>query len=324
MGEGYRGKGHGQLKILLIDGKGEIVGQFRPVLHGKAGKFPVDKGMGQLPGPVGPEIKEDNRITVVDGGQRLAVIGDHRGLDELIVFAAPIGRSHCLACFGGQILTPAIHHGLPGQGNPIPAVVAIHGIIAAADRGDLTHADPAHGLGKLGQVSGSAPGRGVAAIHEGVDIDLSRPDFFGHFQQSDEMADMTVHPAVGNKPEQMHRRTLDSGAAENPGQRLVFEKIPGFNGPVDSGEILIDDAACADVEMPHLGIAHLPNRQTHRAVVGDQGRGGPGGLPAVHVGRAGKMDGVAFPRFPNPPAVENSQQYRRDLLHRFSSAVELA
>ena len=137
------------------------------------------------------------------------------------------------------------------------------------------------------------------------------------------MADMAVHSAVGNESEKMHRCTLLDRTAKNPSQRFIFEELPDFNGPVDPGEILVDDATGADIEMPHLGVAHLPLRQSYRAIVGNQGGGGLSCLPTVHVGRSGKMDRVALPRLPNPPAIENGQQYRRDLLHHFSCAIKL-
>ena len=47
------------------------------------------------------------------------------------------------------------------------------------------------------------------------------------------------------------------------GKRVVGEECPALDGTADTGELLIHHSSRAEVEMPHLGVAHLFRRQAH-------------------------------------------------------------
>ena len=56
----------------------------------------------------------------------------------------------------------------------------------------------------------------------------------------------------------MQRVIAFLGRLNRLGQRWVGKKVPGIDGAVDAGELLVHHATGADIQMPDLGIAHLP------------------------------------------------------------------
>ena len=63
-------------------------------------------------------------------------------------------------------------HGIEGLFFLFPAEIAVHGVVAAADGGDLAYSGFAEGVLELFEVAEAAGGEGVAAVHEGVDEDV--------------------------------------------------------------------------------------------------------------------------------------------------------
>ena len=85
----------------------------------------------------------------------------------------------------------------------------------------------------------------------------------------------------------------------------------------DAGELLVDDAAGADVGVAHLAVAHLAVRQPHVHAGGPDGGIGILGKKAVQVGGAGRHDGVALDLIGHPAeAVHDTEQYRFFLRHK--------
>ncbi|MDT4881066.1 hypothetical protein FQZ97_1168850 [compost metagenome] len=95
---------------------------------------------GDLPAPVGPEIKTDHHVAFRYGGHRLTVILHHyHRLEKLISYLCPVrslqgGRYFRCGHIG---LAIAFDHGLIGQAHPVPALITVHGIIPPDQRGDL-------------------------------------------------------------------------------------------------------------------------------------------------------------------------------------------
>ena len=61
-------KNHWKGKIFLIPGQSDILGKVRLFFAGKFIKVFVCQGMGQLTGPVRPEVEEDDCVIIVDRG----------------------------------------------------------------------------------------------------------------------------------------------------------------------------------------------------------------------------------------------------------------
>ncbi len=84
-----------------------------------------------------------------------------------------------------------------------------------------------------------------------------------------------------------------------------MKQLAGFNLMGNLHQLLADDSARADVEVAHLGVAHLPGGQANvRPGRGQQGMG-EGCHQAVHMGRASLQDGVAHGVFIDAKAIHD-------------------
>ena len=76
-----------------------------------------------------------------------------------------------------------MHHGAIGQLDALPTIIAIHGVVAADQRGDFAHAQLAHlVLQLLDEFAAAVRGR-VSAVHEAMHEDFFYFFVLGHFQQ---------------------------------------------------------------------------------------------------------------------------------------------
>ena len=303
-GEGHLHIGHGGVILRGADeGQGEE-------LPGEAGELRVHQGAGQLPGPVGPEVEEDDAVVVADGALGVA---DHR-LHELIRDAAGIGLPHGVDGVGIAGAPLAVDHGVVGLLHPVPALVPVHGVVAAHDGGDLAHADlGAVADGLLHKAQAGAGGH-VPPVQEGVDIDLLQPLALGHPQQGVKVLDVGVDAAVAEKAHQVQGRSL--GAAGLHGVEIggVGKEAAVRHGVADPGQVLKDHPAAADVGVAHLAVAHLPVGQAHPAAGGLQLRPGVLGEEPVQNRRRRGGHGVARRLLPQAEAVHNDQG-RRCFVH---------
>ena len=74
---------------------------------------------------------------------------------------------------------------------------------------------------------------------------------------------VAVHAAVRRKPHQVKSGVILFYVVYSDFERLVFEKFARFNRVVYERNILIHNSARAEVEMPHLAVAHLTCGKSH-------------------------------------------------------------
>src|SRR5581483_3835124 len=145
------------------------IGKFGAVLRGEAAV--AREGASDLAHAVGAEIESDAGVVIANGGHELAArAGANERDNKFVGHAAVIGILHAgdgIRVFRG--FTVAEDHRVEGFGNALPAAIAVHGVIAAADGGDFATVVLAHFLLQLLEVAGAASGHSVAAVHEGVD-----------------------------------------------------------------------------------------------------------------------------------------------------------
>ena len=147
---------------------------FRLFPAGKTLEIPVDKGLGDLAGPVRPEIEEEDRITRTDRRHRLAVpCNDHRD-HKFVGNAAGIRIFHRFHS-GSGLFPLAVDHGGIGLFRPVPAPVPVHRVIPAGHGGDPADTDLPDLLLQFPQVLNGTGRRGITAVQESVDIDFSQP-----------------------------------------------------------------------------------------------------------------------------------------------------
>ncbi len=282
-------------------------------LHHPGAIEAVEPGIEQrrqdLAGTVGAEVEHQQAVAVLHAG----VAVDHRRPHEFVVEARGVALVHRLggrACaLGLAFLDTGIDHGVVGKRHALPALVAIHRIVAAGDGGKADgQAWFQSGL-DMPQALMRAARRHVPSVQEGVDPDRNSGacDAIG---QRDEMVLMRMHAARRGKAHQMAgaagllqgRDQLRQDRA--PGQRPVGDGI------VDARQVRHGDPAGAEVHVADLGIAHLALGQADEGLRGIDQRLRAGGDQAVIVGLARVEDGVVARVGAVPPAVENTQHGR--------------
>ena len=182
---------------------------FRARRIGKFLEVRFDQGACGFAGAVGAEIEKDYGVVIADHAARdggfsgRGLRGDDGGDDEFVGDAFFVAGADGGERIGEFCIGFAVGHGAIGFFDAIPAIVAVHGIVAADDGGDLADAVLAHFLFERLQKIDAAVGRGVAAVYEAVNEDARDFIFAGHAQQSIEMLDVGVHAAVAEEAEQM-------------------------------------------------------------------------------------------------------------------------
>ena len=90
-------------------------------------------------------------------------------------------------------------------------------------------------------------------------------------------------------------------------QRRVGEEFAVLDHQLDAGDVHVDDAAGADVEMADFAVAHLPVGQADEVAAGLNQRVGIFAQQPVVGGLAGQRDGIGLGLGAIAPAVENDQ-----------------
>ena len=124
-------------------------------------------------------------------------------------------------------------------------------------------------------------------------------------EQRLEVVDVRVDAAVRDEPEQVDVLAR----ARRRRERLVLEQLAGLDRPVHAHEILVEDPARADRQVPDLGVAHLPLRQADGLARGDELRVREVAPQPVEDRRVGELDRVAGAGRRDSPAVEDDERY---------------
>ena len=170
----------------IVGGHAEIL-QSCDGLHSGLGHIVLGQHGGQLFGAVVAVVEEDYGVVLCD---ETFALGERGIVDRLYEF---VGNA-----VGIALLNSSGHVGGLGAGagsqqvvgllDALPALVAVHGVVAAYDRGDA-----ARGLGHvLFEAFDEAFARvrvGVTAVHEAVDIDLLQAVVCRDVEQCEEMVE---------------------------------------------------------------------------------------------------------------------------------------
>ena len=193
-----------QLFLFKNNGRGilGIVFRQRHIVHFgryftvKAVKFGIKESVAHLPGAVRTEIEEEHHIVVPHA--LLVAIGKNAGLQELIRLPLRITLLHIFGRGAGALFAAPQNDGIPCQLVAVPALVSVHRIETADNRGNFGAVRP-DGFLQLANKAGSAGWRAVTAIRNGMDADIADTRFISIFDDADQMVDMAVHAAVGKK-----------------------------------------------------------------------------------------------------------------------------
>ena len=217
----------------------------------------------QLARPVGAEVIEEAGVAVLDHGARAAVRSlAHQRHDELVrerLRRRVAALDRVREVVDDRPFTARQH--LPRDLQPVPALVAVHRVVAADRRHQLADADGGQALADVAQISRRRRGRRVAAVEEGVPGDARQAAPLGQLAHRVRVIQRRVHVARAGEAEQVQRAAARLRGLDRGDQRRVLVERSIGDRLVDAHDVLIDDAPGAEVEVPDLAVAHLPVRQ---------------------------------------------------------------
>jgi hypothetical protein len=210
----------------------------------------VEVGLAQRPGQlacaIGPEVDEDERL--VGGGA--IVVPDHDRLDELVGDSALVRLADRLD--GGVGPRGAgVDDRVVGALRAVPAAIAIHPPVPPADRADPADVtQPALDLLDVGSACGW---RCVPAVGEGVQHQVGDSLLPRQLDHGLDVLPARVDAAVGDQPDRVQPPAARlARRAAGGAQRRVLEEAAVGDRVVDPGQVLLDDRARAQVEVPDL------------------------------------------------------------------------
>ena len=207
------------------------------------------------------------------------------------------------------MLALGVDQAVIGERHPLPALVAVHRVVAAADRGDLDVAAAFDGGQEVADEALGRARRGVAAVEQGMDADR---DAGGGEQprESRQLALMRMYPAGRHQPHEVAGAAAAlEGRDEIAKRRHLADMIAGEGG-VDPRQVLHHHPAGAEIHVADLGIAHLARGQPDMPLrgVGDAVRRGP--HQPIPDRLPGERDGIVGTTAGAAPAIEDAQQDR--------------
>ena len=133
---------------------------------------------------------------------------------------------------------------------------------------------------------------------------------FGQTQERENMLLVGMHAARRQQAHDLQAFAPGFGGINGRQQGRIFIEAAVFDGGIDAGKVLIDDAAGADIHVADLGVAHLPVRQTDEFSFRVDQRVRAIAQQAVPIRQVCQGDGVVGAFGAVAPAVQN-QQYDR-------------
>ena len=225
----------------------------------------VERGIGErardLARPVGAEVHEHDDIAVGHRRGLASRIENGSRLDELVGLAAGVRGGECCRRVGSGVRRVTVDEKLVGRRDALPALVPVHGVVAAADRGDARAAEFRANGAKEGERRAGAFGRRIAAVEKGVDEDARRPGGSGQLDHRGNLALVTVDASGRSQSQQVDGAAGRLRGGYGRSEDGIAREFSRRDGLIDARVVLIDDAAGPDVEMPDFGIAHLACRQ---------------------------------------------------------------
>ena len=311
VGQVHRGIGH------LAVGHGGVVLGHADVVDGEAAIPPLEavelvvhEDAGHLAGAVRPEVDEHHRVPF---GHAAALAGD-AGHHELVGDAVGIAALDALFPVAG-LLALAVDKGGVGFLLAVPVLVAVHGVVAAGDGGDLADADGVQLVLDVLQEALAVVGVGVAAVHDGMDVHVFGAQGLGHIQQAEQVLLMAVDAAGAHQAHEVDGLARVDGRLHVADQDGVLLHLTVLDGLGDQGQLLVDDAARADVGVAYLRVAHLAVGQAHAHPRRTDGDMGAGGEQVVDIGGLGGGDGVAIGLVRHPAEAVKDAEHHGFLCH---------
>ena len=273
----------------------------------KTGEVRIEHGAQNFPHPVGAEIEAQHAVAVLHA----AIVADHRRNDELVEFFVGVGVGDDSRRIG-KARPVGFDDGVVGFRHALPALVAIHGVVAAAHGGDR------NGFRQRGDealdVFAGRLRRRIAAIGERVH-ERRHAGIGENLRQRRGVILMRMHAAGRHQADEMTGAAAVFELCDQIDQRRHLLDVAVGDGAADARQILHDHAPGADIEMADLGIAHLAAGQADVVAGSVQKAVRPVPPQPVEGRRLGLADGVVGGIVAPTPAVQDHQHHRPPPLH---------
>ena len=235
---------HHRLVDLLLRDRDRTVEIVAVARHRRQVEAFLEQPLGELARAIGAKVEEYGCVPWTQPRPSC----QHDWLDELVGRAALVALTHRLDRIV-RLFAHSSTNRVKGAIRPVPALVAVHRVVAAGDGGDPVG-------GQLGEIVHGGVRRDVPAVGEGVD-----PGLLGReAEQGSQVVDVRVDTAVGDEAEQVHL----VAALECRDERRILEEGAILDRLVHAHQVLVEDAAGTDRQVADLGVAHLPRRQADR------------------------------------------------------------
>ena len=274
--------------------------------HVMVGEILLREGRGDLTTAVRPEIETEDHVTRTDA----ALLSHGGGFHEFVCRAARVGGFHH-GDGAVEMVGLSLGHGVVGLGDALPPVVAVHGPIPTANGGDAGTGLIADLL-QFPEVAGAQLRGGVTSIGKGMHHDIGHPGIRSDAQQGMEVGLLAVDAALAHQSHEMQPTSGFTGLGEGLEQGGLGSHGPIRHRPVDAQQVLVDRAPRADVQVPHLAVAHLPVRKAHHLAMRGQPCMGVSGQETVKMRGLRHMYRVVAIRGTDSPSIEDDE---RRLVH---------
>ena len=223
-------------------------------------KIGIDNRMRDFTGTIGTEIEEHNRIAI-EHTARIEGARHH----ELVGYIAIVGSLH--ECIGGNIAARfGAYDGIEGLLHALPALIAVHRVIAPRNRSDFCHARKtffSDELFKLLDIALAARRRHIATIHEAMDANIAHAISGRVLNERIQMLVRGMHATIGKQAHEVQRSARNLRRIERRINHGIFANGTLTACHIDSREFLVHYAASANIQMAYFGISHLARRKTH-------------------------------------------------------------
>ena len=189
-----------------------------------------------------------------------AIVADHGRQHELVGLAPLVGRLDRRRGASRACSPSAWSDRRDRRADPLPPLVAVHGVEAPRDRRDPRPSGSASSSAAI--CSSGALRRHVAPVEEGVH--RHRHALAGdRLGRGGDLPLVRMHAAGRGEAGQVRRAAALLQRRDELAQRRVGREAAVRDGVVDPRQVHPDHAPGADVGVPDLGVAHLPLGQAH-------------------------------------------------------------
>ena len=159
-------------------------------------------------------------------------------------------------CIGGNIAARfGAHNGVEGLLHALPALVAVHRVIAPRNRSDFCHARKtffSDELFKFLDIALAARRRHIAAIHEAMDANIAHAISGRVLNERIQMLVRGMHATIGKQAHEVQRSARSLRRIERRIDHGIFANGTLTACHIDTRELLVHHATSANIQMAYF------------------------------------------------------------------------